>query len=65
MEWHQFVKVFEGEDEGVPYYIQWATWCWHKPIWIGLPLVLLTPLLMLVDLLWSPSILLVAWSKHR
>lgn len=65
MKWRQFVKVYQALDEGAPYYIQWAVWCWRKPIWIGLPLVWLAVPMLAVDAIYGLVILLTSWAKHR
>jgi len=31
-------------------YLGYAKWCWHRPVFLGLPLILLVPALMVVDL---------------
>lgn len=65
MQWRQFVKVWEWEHEAAPYYVQWAVWCWRKPIWIGLPLVWLAGPALVVDATYGLVILLTSWAKHR
>ena len=65
MKWRQFVKVYDSEAEASPYYVQWAVWCWRKPIWIGLPLVWLLVPMMVVDVIYGLFIFLMSWAKHR
>lgn len=65
MKWKQFVKVGGDEEGGAPYYVQWGVWCWHKPVWVGLPLIWLAIPLMPVDAIYGLVILLTAWAKHR
>ena len=65
MQLKQFVKVYESENEAAPYYIQWAVWCWRKPIWIGLPLIWVAGPIMVVDVIWFIVTGLVLWAKHR
>ena len=65
MKWKQFVKVWQWEDETAPYYIQWAVWCWRKPLWVGLPLIWLAVPILVIDLIYIIVIGLVIWAKHR
>lgn len=36
--WPQKRWPIVREHDELPYYVQALIWCWHKPIWIGLPL---------------------------
>lgn len=65
IQWKQYVKVFEHETEGWPYYIQWIVWCWRKPIWKGLPLSLLFFPIMAVDVLYVVVCVIIIWSQRR
>lgn len=63
--WKQFVKVYDTEQEGSPYYIQWMAWCWRKPIWKGLvPLLLLVVPIMCVDIIYAIVAGMIIWSQH-
>ena len=65
MRWKEFIKVYEHWDEPAPYYVQWVVWCWRKPIWIGLPLVILTPLFIIIDIIYIVGYGLTIWAKRR
>lgn len=34
-----------------PYYIQYVIWCWRRPIYVGLPLAVLFPLFLVIDVI--------------
>ena len=36
--------------EEFPLYIRWIIWCWHQPIYIGLPLSILFIPIILIDI---------------
>lgn len=47
--WKLAEYYFEGHE--YPFYVKWFIWCWHKPIYIGLPLMLFTIPLAIGELL--------------
>jgi len=64
--WKTYVKDTEGPlDQIAPYFVQWAVWCWRKPIYYGLPLIILSPLFLALDgmlaLLWLAQ----SWGKKE
>jgi len=63
MKWKAFVKLGDSVDPA-PYYVQWAVWCWRKPIYIGLPLIILSIPLALVDVVLSVLNVLIRWGKE-
>ena len=65
MKWKRFVGVGLFDNGGAPFYVQWAVWCWRKPIWIGLPLMVVMPFLLVVDLIYLIAYGLVEWAKHK
>ena len=58
----QFVKVSDTLGP-MPYCIQWAIWCWRRPIYIGIPLLFLSIVLMVVDAILGLWYLLTHWGK--
>lgn len=47
-----------------PWFADWARWCWRRPVYIGLPLLLLAFVIAVADLLylilyWWPA----QWGK--
>ena len=60
--WKEYVKVFEYGGP-VPYYTQWVVWCWRRPIYIGLPLAILTPVLIVIDVLLGMLWIFTRWGR--
>jgi hypothetical protein len=48
MPWKTYVKIDDFFDP-TPYYVQWAVWCWRKPIYYGLPLIFFVPVFLVFD----------------
>jgi len=60
------VVFFRFENESLnpaPYYVQWAMFCWKKPIYIGLPAVVLTPLFVVADAVIGVVFIMTRWGK--
>ena len=47
-----------------PSYARWVIWCWHQPIYFGLPLIILSPLFLVVDGIIFITYLLVSWGRQ-
>lgn len=61
--WRNYVKVWQYGEEPNPYYFQWIVWCWRRPIYIGLPLVFLTPVFLVVDMVIGLLWVITRWGK--
>lgn len=63
--WKVIFYRFENEflNPG-PYYIQWVIFCWHKPIYVGLPLAFLTPIFLIGDAVIGLVWLVTRWGKN-
>jgi hypothetical protein len=64
--WKGYVKVFPYEldtEAGAPYYAQWAVWCWRKPIWYGLPLMVAVPVFAALDLVLGAVWVFATWGR--
>lgn len=46
-----------------PYYWKWIGWCWRRPIWIGLPLVVICVPVAAVDTAITLIKLVKDWGK--
>lgn len=64
IQWKQYIKLYDSETEGSPYSVQWIIWCWRKPIWQGLPLLLLFIPILCVDFLYVIIAGIIIWSRH-
>jgi hypothetical protein len=65
--WRTYIKDTEApfSKEPAPYYWQWGVWCWQKPIYIGLPLIPLSIVVMAVDALFALIWLFTHWGKKE
>ena len=53
------------EHNQLPYYVQAVIWCWHKPIWMGLPpFVPFVLVCLLADFLTASTLGIVWLLKH-
>jgi len=50
-------------DTPMPIYIRWIEWCWHRPIYVGLPLVFMFIPIMCVEVAGLIVYALVKWGK--
>lgn len=48
-----------------PLFWRWTMGCWHKPIWIGLPLLLIAVILVYVDLTCLILHLTLHWGEGK
>ena len=53
------------DGEKNPFYVRWVMWCWHKPIFIGLPLTLLAIPLMVGEALLAIMVVLSYWGRKQ
>ncbi len=51
-----------AEDVG---WLGYAAWCWKQPVYFGLPLILLVPILMVFDLAVLISCVVTNWGKVK
>ena len=69
MIWQQELKqVFTFKDywawETDPIFTRWILWCWHRPIYVGIPLVVLAFPLILLDGCLTAGYLFIHWGKR-
>ena len=48
-----------------PLYFKWARWCWHKPLYIGLPLILGVVVLAIADTIYAVYWVIRHWGKDE
>ena len=49
--------------ENTPAYIKWAIWCWHQPVYIGLPLTIFAFPIMAIDIIYLAVFIPLKWGK--
>ena len=59
----QKLARYHLDGEKYPFYVRWVEWCWHKPIFIGLPLTLLVIPLVGVEALLVIVVVLSHWGR--
>lgn len=66
VKWQSYVKVWRFSDDPTPYYLQWVVLCWHKPIYIGLPLLIIGFFpIMCLDMLVGIGWLITNWGRRQ
>lgn len=63
IKWKQFThhRLFPSIKVSEPYYLQWVLWCWHKPIWIGLPLFPFLYVFLVIDVIIGLAWVITRW----
>lgn len=60
---NQYFRTYWNERG--PYYARWAMWCWYRPVYIGLPLVVLCGPIMCVDIVITIILGLTLWGGKK
>jgi hypothetical protein len=56
-----YIDVAKGNS--YPYFMRWVQWCWHRPVYLGLPLIPLFVCFMFIDFLLLIAYVIIFWGR--